>query len=257
MEQAAIEKAASSGYKKTTLLEQDPLRYWTRSILAGMYLTIVGFVYWSIKTTLHETPFGPIIASAFFGVGLSVIIFTHTELFTSNNMYLAVSSTSGRTNWWQTIKLWVACYLGNLIGALIVALLLWGAGTLDAIPLDHQVYAGAVAKTHQSAQAIFFKGILANWVVCLAVWMSLILKEEMARLSMVILVVFMFLFLGFEHSIANMGTFSISLLGHGTITLGDALFNLAFSTPGNIIGGALLVGLPNRFLSPVEKPKAD
>ena len=63
-------------------------------------------------------------------MGLIIIVFTNTELFTSNNMYLTVSSREGRTNWKQTTLLWIFCYFGNLAGAILIALLLLGAGSL-------------------------------------------------------------------------------------------------------------------------------
>ena len=248
-----VEKSATSGYKKSTLLEQDPARYILRSVLAGMYLSIVVLVFWSITNNMSDPTVGKLLGSAFFGVGLSIIIFTNSELFTSNNMYMAVSSAEGRTSWGQTAKLWTVCWLGNLVGAVLLALLLSGAGVLNDLPPEHALYSGALHKAHQTAMVIFFKGILANWVVCLAVWVSLQMKEDIAKLVALILIVFIFLYLGFEHSIANMGTFSMSLLGHGTLTLGDAAFNLLFSTAGNIVGGALFVGLPYRFLSPGTK----
>jgi len=56
--------------------------------------------------------------------------------------------------------------------------------------------------------------------------------------------VFIFVYLGFEHSIANMGTFSMAILGGSALTVNEALHNLLYSTVGNIIGGVLLVGLP-------------
>lgn len=247
-----VEKAAESGAKKLNLLHTDPRRYLARSILAGMYLSIVVFVYWSLLQGLHDVSIGKVIASAFFGVGLTIIVFTNAELFTSNNMYLAVSSAEGKTSWGQSASLWTACYFGNLIGALIVAGLLYGAGSLGALPADHALYEGAVHKAHQAGYVIFFKGILANWIVCLAVRLALRCKDDIAKIAVLILVVFIFLYLGFEHSIANMGTFSMSLLGNGQITLGDALYNLVFSTIGNIVGGAVFVGLPFAYINPTE-----
>lgn len=248
-----VEKAAASGVRKLTLLQQDPRRYLLRSVLAGMYLSIVLFVFWALVYNLHASPFGKVIASAFFGVGLTVIVFTNAELFTSNNMYMAVSSVEGHTGWWQTMQLWVACYLGNLVGVLIVALMLYATNTLGDLPLDHALYDGAAHKVHQAASVIFFKGVMANWIVCLAVRLALHCKDDIAKIVIMILVVFIFLYLGFEHSIANMGTFSMSLLGNGQITLGDALYNLAFSTLGNIVGGALFVGLPFSYINPCEE----
>ncbi|SFN10853.1 nitrite transporter NirC [Formivibrio citricus] len=247
-----VEKAADSGVRKLSLLQHDPGRYLLRSILAGMYLSIVVFVFWALLHNLHASPFGKVIASAFFGVGLSVIVFTNAELFTSNNMYLAVSSAEGRTSWGSTVLLWIACYVGNLAGAGLVALLLYGAHALGDLPLDHALYSGAAHKVHQTASVIFYKGVLANWIVCLAVRLALRCKEDIAKIAIMILVVFIFLYLGFEHSIANMGTFSMSLLGNGQIRLEEALYNLAFSTLGNIVGGALFVGLPFSYINREE-----
>ena len=176
------------------------------------------------------------IAAAFFGVGLTIIVFTNTELFTSNNMYLTVSSAEGRTNWRQTVLLWTACYFGNLAGAILVPLLLRCRLTRQ-LPADHALFTGALHKAHQAGSVIFVKGILANWIVCLAVRIALRCKEEVAKILILILVVFIFVYLGFEHSIANMGTFSMAILGGGTLTFADALHNLLYSTAGNIVGG--------------------
>lgn len=252
-----VEKSAASGARKVSMLERDPPRYLVRAILAGMYLSIVVFVYWCLGHDLHSSPFGKVIASAFFGVGLSIIVFTNAELFTSNNMYLAVSSAEGHTTWFKTVVLWIVCYAGNLVGALIVAGLLYFAGSLASLPADHLLHSGALHKAHQGAGVIFIKGILANWIVCLAVRLSLTMKEDIAKIAIMILVVFIFLYLGFEHSIANMGTFSMSMLGGGSLELNEALYNLVYSTAGNIVGGAVFVGLPFRYINPVEaRPSA-
>jgi nitrite transporter len=256
MDTDTVEKAATSGRKKMSLLAHDAPRYWLRSVLAGMYLSIVVLVYWTLTQNLHDSPFGKVIASGFFGVGLSVIVFTNSELFTSNNMYLAVSSGARRTTWGQTAWLWTACWLGNFAGALVLALLLLGAGVFGDLPADHALHVGALHKAHQSAAVIFFKGVLANWVVCLAVWIALRVKEDITKIVVMVLVVFMFLYLGFEHSIANMGTFLMSILGGGSLTVADAVFNLLFSTAGNIVGGAVFIGLAYQYLSPGEQEAA-
>jgi nitrite transporter len=248
-----VVKAADAGVGKVTLLQEDPLRYMLRAIGAGMGLTIVVFTFWVLKQNLRDISMGAVIASGFFGVGLMIIVFTNTELFTSNNMYLTVSSREGRTSWRQAALLWMSCYFGNLIGAMIVAVLLLGAGSLAELPPDHALFDGALHKAQQTGSVIFFKGVLANWIVCLAVRIALRCKEEIAKILVLILVVFVFVYLGFEHSIANMGTFSLAFLGGGTLTLGEALHNLLFSTVGNVVGGAVLVGLPFTYLNSRER----
>ena len=245
-----VEKAAAAGAAKIELLLGDPARYLLRSVGAGMGLTLV--VFWVLRQNLHDMSLGPVIAAAFFGVGLTIIVFTNTELFTSNNMYLAVSSAEGRTGWRHAVLLWILCYFGNFAGAIFVALLLAGAGSL-ILPPDHALFDGAVHKAQQAGNVLLFKGILANWVVCLAVRMALRCKEEVAKILVLILVVFIFVYLGFEHSIANMGTFAMAMLGGGSLTLAEALHNLLYSTIGNVIGGVLLVGLPFTYLNPRER----
>lgn len=253
IDRSHVEKAADAGFGKINLLQDDPLRYMLRSVGAGMGLTLVVFVFWVLKQNLHDISIGAVIASGFFGVGLMIIVFTNTELFTSNNMYLAVSSVEGRTSWRQAALLWISCYFGNLAGAILVALLLFGAGSLGQLPPDHALFEGALYKAQQAGSVIFFKGILANWIVCLAVRVALRCKEEVAKILALILIVFIFVYLGFEHSIANMGTFSMAMLGGGTLTMGEAVHNLIFSTAGNIVGGVLFVGLPFTYLNPRER----
>jgi Formate/nitrite transporter len=94
-----VEKAAYAGAGKVSLLQLDPSRYLLRSVGAGMVLTLVGFVFWVLTQNLSDISLGRVIAAGFFGVGLTIIVFTNTELFTSNNMYLTVSSAERRTSW--------------------------------------------------------------------------------------------------------------------------------------------------------------
>jgi nitrite transporter NirC len=250
-----VEKAAESGSYKVLLLTTDPVRYLVRSLLAGMYSSIVVFVYWTLVSNLHDSAYGKVIASGFFGVGLSMIVLTNTELFTSNNLYLAISSYEGTTTWRQTLLLWATCYVGNLTGAIVVAGLLHVTGNISDLPPDHALYTGAEHKVHEAALAIFARGILANWIVCLAVRIALRCHEELAKILVLVLVVFIFLYLGGEHSIANMGTFAVALLGHSSITLGEAVYNVVFATAGNIVGGVLLMALPFAYINPRENPE--
>lgn len=245
-----IEKAADTGRVKIALLQDSPGRYVTRCILAGMYLGIVVFVYWSLLNDLSATGYAKLIASLFFGVGLAIIVLTNTELFTSNNLYLAVSCYEGTANWRGTLMLWTVCYGGNLLGAIVIAALLYGTGMLGDLPANHALYAGAAHKVHQAAAVLFWKGVLANWIVCLAVRLALRCHEEIAKIAILILVVFMFLYLGGEHSIANMATFAMAMMGNGSVTLQGALYNEIWVTLGNILGGVGFMALPFAYINP-------
>jgi nitrite transporter len=89
--------------------------------------------------------------------------------------------------------------------------------------------------------------------VCLAVRLAPRCKEEVAKIRILVLVIFIFVYLGFEHWIANMGTFSRAILGGGALTLSGALRNLLCSTLDNVVGGVLLVGLPLVYTNPDER----
>lgn len=241
-ERNCAHKAVDTGVGKALELEREPLRYLLRAVLAGMYLSLVVMVFWALQHGLKGSPFGKVVASAFFGVGLSVIVFTQSELFTSNCFYMAISSMARKTTWKQALYVWSASWFGNLLGALLLAFVFQAAGVFSSFPRDHLLFSGALHKAHQLASHLFWKGVLANWIVCLAVWVALRLKEEVAKTAAIILVVFTFLYLGFEHSIANMGTFCFAILGGSELPVSDTVKNLVLSTLGNLVGGSVLVG---------------
>ncbi|MNC69171.1 Nitrite transporter NirC [compost metagenome] len=103
---------------------------------------------------------------------------------------------------------------------------------------------------------LFFRGILCNWLVCLAFFVPMFMKENGAKMFAMMLFVFCFFISGYEHSIANMCTFAIALvLNHpGTISFGGVLHNLVPVTLGNLVGGVFLMGF---MYYTVNKPFLD
>jgi nitrite transporter NirC len=103
----------------------------------------------------------------------------------------------------------------------------------------------ASAKMNLGAWELFVRGILCNWLVCLAVWMAVKMKNEAAKLIMIFWCLFAFIGSGFEHCVANMTLLSMGLLiPHGAeISLTGLGHNLTWVTLGNIVGGALFVGM--------------
>ena len=94
------------------------------------------------------------------------------------------------------------------------------------------------------AGELFFRGVLCNILVCLAVWTAIKAKNEMAKLTLIFWCLFAFIGSGFEHSIANMSLLAMGLMipHPAAITVGGYVYNLAFVTAGNIVGGAILIG---------------
>ena len=97
---------------------------------------------------------------------------------------------------------------------------------------------------------LFAKAILCNICVCLAVWCSVRLKDEAARLIMVVWCILIFMICGFEHSIANMTIIGTALLNTTQdVTLSGYVWNLVFVTLGNMVGGTVFVALPYHLVA--------
>ena len=105
----------------------------------------------------------------------------------------------------------------------------------------------AATKMGLGPAALFARGILCNFLVCLAVWCAGRATSDAGKLIMVFWCLFAFITTGFEHSIANMTLLTLSLLNNGgneAISIGGYWFNLIVVTLGNMIGGILFVALP-------------
>jgi nitrite transporter NirC len=135
-------------------------------------------------------------------------------------------------------------WLGNLAGAVLLATIFWlgGGGAILKQGAD-LIYATADAKMHAAPLALLAKGILCNWLVCLAIWMSGRTSNDVAKCIIIFWCLFAFIASGFEHSVANMTVFAIALLGNhpDSVTIGGAFYNLLWVSLGNIIAGALFV----------------
>ncbi|MFK3987500.1 MULTISPECIES: formate/nitrite transporter family protein [Exiguobacterium] len=243
MEKQAVEYMEEAAYKKATLLRHSFGHYALRSIVAG-FLIGIGVVFaFSVGNMFIDVPGTMLFAGMSFSVALVFIVWTGGELFTSNTMYLYTGAKRGRVDWRDLTAVWGISWLGNLVGALILVGLVIGAHSMGDVSADHLLSVVAAKKMGGDVLAIFLKGILCNILVCIAIFMPLKTKNDVAKIMLTMLPVVVFFAAGFEHSIANMGIFGLALYyaPSEAINLGLALNNLVFATLGNIVGGALFV----------------
>ena len=106
----------------------------------------------------------------------------------------------------------------------------------------------AITKTTTAPMPLFFKAVLCNILVCLAVWCGIKMKSESGKLIMIFWCIFVFMVCGFEHSIANMSSIGISLFT-GKVGIGAYLYNVVVVTLGNMVGGILGVAFPYHLIS--------
>ena len=164
---------------------------------------------------------------------------------------MSIGSMQKTVTWGQTFRLWAVCYIGNLLGSVVAAVIF----TLTAIPASGAVgeffVNATVNKISGAPLALFAKGIMCNILVCLAVWCASRMKSEGAKIAMNFCCVGTFVTCGFEHCVANMSLLTIGYLnaGDAAITVGGMLYNLLVVTLGNMVGGILFVAVPYYFIS--------
>jgi nitrite transporter NirC len=248
-----IKTVIGSARTKADLLAKSPLQYLVLSALAGAYIGFGIILILSIGAPLAAagSPAVKVVMGASFGVALALVIFAGSELFTGNNMVMTIGSLSGEVPWARTLGVWAASWAGNLAGSLLLAFAALKSGLIGKAPFKDFLASAALAKMSAPFGELFYRGLLCNVLVCLAVWTALRAKDDMAKLAMIFWCLFAFIGAGFEHSVANMTLLGMSLLGPHDPRLGWGGFvhNLVPVTLGNIVGGAVVIGASYYFVA--------
>jgi nitrite transporter NirC len=245
-----INKIAETAENKIRYMQSFPAGYLVLSALAGIYVGFGIILIFSIGGPIHAGagPFLKLMMGASFGIALSLVIFAGSELFTGSNMILVIGKLQKKISTGLVMKSWLLCYLGNLLGSMMLAwLMIQGGSLVESSKL--LILKVTSSKMNLGAGELFVRGILCNWLVCLAVWLAVKIKSEAAKLIMIFWCLFAFISSGFEHCVANMTLLSLGLLipHSAEISLTGFAHNLTWVTLGNIVGGALFVGMAYWF----------
>jgi nitrite transporter NirC len=211
-----------------------------------------------------SSPWVKLIQGLVFGIALTLVIFAGAELTTGNMMTMPQAVFTKRIGVVTAIVVILFSFVGNLVGSAVFAWLVHEAGVLTVAaapgkpPAGEKLLAGLIkAKTGETSTALFFRGILCNFLVCLAVWMGSRTKSDGAKLALIFWCLLAFVACGFEHVVANMTTFSLGLFEHVPgATVGAFGRNLLFVGLGNLVGGGLLVGATYAFIGRPVKQEA-
>ena len=252
---AVYEKKAGQNIKKTLVL----------SFIAGVFIALG-----AVASTLASFNFladpnkiglGKLIQGLTFTPGLIFVLLAGGELFTGNNL-MAIAFFDKKISLKSLLKSWLIVYLGNFIGSLFVAFLIYKSGQWQMA--DNLLAARVILIANQKLNLTFSEGLIlgifCNFLVCLGVWMAFGAKDYVGKVVSAIFPVVAFVVSGFEHSVANMyyipaGIFAknIPAFVEKAGLTGEALSklnlinmvtkNLIPVTLGNIIGGSILVGL--------------
>jgi len=223
------------------------------ALLAGAFIALGALFY---TVTVTTGPAGQpqalglirLAGGVTFSLGLILVVVGGAELFTGKNL-IAMAWASGRVTARQVIRNWIWVYLGNFVGALGTAVLIWTAGvqTLNDGAVGDTMVRIARAKVSLDPVSALARGILCNALVCLALWLCMGARTVADKILAIVFPISAFVACGFEHSVANMYFLPIGIMlasvGPAPIPLDSAFHNLLVVTIGNILGGTVFVAL--------------
>ncbi len=264
---AMANKATEAGVRKAAL---DIVSMFMLAVLAGAFIAMGAIFATTVSAGGAALPYGVVrlLAGLAFTLGLIMVVVAGSELFTGNNL-IVMAFASGRISLIALLRNWSIVYLGNFVGAILTAYLMFvsgqytfGNGAVGLAALN----TGEAKTSLEFIQAVAL-GIFCNALVCIAVWMCFSARSTVDRIFSIIPPIAAFVAAGFEHSVANMYFVPVALFikSMGTPAFFTAiqktpadfphltwsnffLANLLPVTIGNIIGGAVMVGLVYWFI---------
>jgi formate transporter len=233
------------------------------SVMAGAFIAFAAEFYTMVifdsSLSLGLTK---LIGGVCFSLGLILVVVAGAELFTGNNLII-MGFASRYVTYKQVLKNWGVSFFGNFIGSIGIALLffLTNIWKIKDFTLAAKIVQIATDKVNLTFVEGLTRGILCNALVCLAVWLCFSARSVVSKIAAIVFPITAFVASGFEHNIANMYFIPMGLLLKNNSKVIDALIkanpninlsnlnitgflgNLLSVTIGNIIGGAIMVGI--------------
>jgi nitrite transporter NirC len=243
-----VDQFAKTAVAKSAFLKRSPLGFTISSMMAGAYVGLGIILIFCVGNAVDPS-IRPIAMGASFGIALTLVIFAGSDLFTGHTMFMTHGWLQGRTSLKELGASWSTTWAGNLLGcACLAGLFVAGGGGPALLGIGGKaplLVTVAAAKMNAPALELVARGILCNWLVCLAIWTAARMSNDTARCIAIFWCLYAFIASGFEHSVANMTLLSIALLAPHpeTVSLAGLGWNLLWVTIGNAIAGAGIMGL--------------
>jgi len=238
---------AETGGRKLALSTRDLL---IRGILSGAILGVATSLAFNGAFTTGQ----PLVGAIIFPVGLIIIVLLGLELVTGSFALVPLPFLRGEASGGAVVANWGWVLLGNLIGSVaygvLIAIALTDMGHIEPAGVAARIIAAAEAKTTGYAAfgfaglvTAFVKGILCNWMVCLAVVLAMSTTSTIGKIATAWMPVFIFFAQGFEHSVVNMFIIPTGIMLGAKVTVADWwLWNQIPVTLGNLVGGFCFTG---------------
>jgi len=222
-------------------------------LLAGAFIGLGCLLFVIVKSDASLSfAISQLLSGFVFCLGLILVIIAGAELFTGNNL-LAMAWADGQITTREVLRNWLWVCAANFVGTTGLALLVYLSGHthMNVGAIGATVLKIALTKQNLVWHEAFFRGVLCNVLVCMAVWMAMAGRSVIDRVIAIIFPITAFVAAGFEHSIANMYFMQLGLIiqyfepatSSSALTVAGMFDNLAPVILGNLVGGSVFVGL--------------
>lgn len=235
-------KINEKAFDKALCRVKSPMIFQMKAIFAGMMISLGMMAANSVSMGAGGVK---VLSGVAFSIGLLLIIFLGGELFTGNVFVMTHGWLSGDVGVLHLLAVLFSSYIYNALGCIIGSELYVLALGGDKNETLVRFYTGMMEKKLSiSGLRLFFLGVLCNVLVCLAVMAGIVVKNEVAKVVLIVMCIASFISCGFEHCVANMAHFTVGLMVVSGLSFGLVMKNMALVTLGNIVGGAIFVALP-------------
>ncbi len=263
--QEMAQVAAETGAKKTH-------RTWDRvlvsAFLAGAYIAFGALVAITVSAGLDPEIWGTLptlFTGMAFTLGLVLVLIAGSDLATGNMMLVPLSAMRGKITALDVAKNLTLVLVGNLVGALVVAFFLAvqtgvigdaGSDGSSGLAYERLVAIAEGKAVEHTAWETFLRGVGCNWLVCLAVWMSLASTTVSGKILALFFPIMAFVAMGFDHVVANMFFIPAAIFaGVPSIGWDDALYNWMLAGAGNLVGAVVFVSTSYWYLFLRDQPE--
>lgn len=249
-----LDSFSNAAVKKYNMAKNSPFRYIISAIIAGFFIVIAIMLSNITAAVFYKSSpeVSKLLGAVLFPIAIVLIVFVGGELFTGNNMTMAFGLYNKRIKFGNACRVWLMSYIGNFIGTFILGSLLVLSGCASGILTDY--YSAIIpAKLNADPFTLFIRGVLCNYLVCLAVFIGTKMKTESGKLVAIFCIISTFVISGFEHSVANMGIFTIAAFLLGGLPVDKLIISFIAVTLGNMVGGIILFALPIQIATKKKK----
>jgi formate/nitrite transporter FocA (FNT family) len=224
-------------------LQRSPHALGFSGFAGGLSMGLTGIGVAAALAALGELPGKEFLAYMFYPIGFIAVIIGRAQLFTENTLYPVALILSQRRHFFETARLWVVVFIGNVLGAIGFAALAIRTDALKADVHNQLVQLGSAA-VQGSASHIFWSAVIGGWLIALVAWLVTASHWTIGQIAVIWLLTYVVGIGHFSHCIASTGEI-MSAVFAGVLPFHRYLSWLGLATAGNIFGGVTIVTLLN------------